>query len=98
MQTVFSTDHELQSVATELFRGRRIEALEIPRRAQLVHAQVLRADLGPVRPPDPFDLAPILAVHDAGFVDFLATFWPRWVAEVGDIPACPNVWPPRRSA
>ena len=28
MQTVLSTDHELQSVATELFRGRRIEAAQ----------------------------------------------------------------------
>ena len=97
MQTIFSTDHELQSVETELFRGRRIEALEIPRRAHLVHAQVLRAELGLVRTPDPFGLEPILAVHDAAFVDFLASFWPRWLEEVGDLPAYPNVWPPRRT-
>lgn len=97
MKTIFSDKHALQSVETEFYRGKWVEAFEIPRRAELVLAEVKRADLGPVIAPDSFDLAPVLAVHDAAFVRFLETAWEAWKAEVGPIPAYPNVWPPRRS-
>lgn len=97
MKTIFSDLHALQSVDTEFYRGRWVDAFEIPRRAELVLAEVRRAALGPVIAPDSFDLAPVLAVHDAGFVRFLETAWEAWKAEVGPIPAYPNIWPPRRT-
>ncbi|MDR0808337.1 MAG: histone deacetylase family protein [Gemmobacter sp.] len=97
MKTVFSELHALQSVETEFYRGKWVDAFEIPRRAELVLDAVRRAGLGPVIAPGCFDLAPVLAVHDAGFVRFLETFRDGWVNEVGDIPAYPNIWPPRRT-
>jgi acetoin utilization deacetylase AcuC-like enzyme len=97
MKTVFSDRHELQSVETEFYRGKWVEAFEIPRRAQLVLDAVRRADLGPIVEPESFDLSPVLAVHDPDFVRFLENIWADWVAEVGAIPAYPNVWPPRRT-
>ncbi|WP_313349436.1 histone deacetylase family protein [Paracoccus sp. (in: a-proteobacteria)] len=97
MKTIFSELHSLQSVETEFYRGKWVDAFEIPRRAELVLAQVELAGLGPVVAPDSFDLAPVLAVHDRDFVRFLETAWQAWSAEVGPIPAYPNIWPPRRS-
>ncbi len=97
MITVFSDRHRLQSVDTEFYRGRWVEAFEIPRRAELVLEAVRSADLGPVIEPDSFGIEPVLAVHDADFVRFLETIWTDWLAEVGNIPAYPNIWPPRRT-
>ena len=97
MKTVFSDLHRLQTVETEFYRGKWVEAFEIPRRADLVLDAVRHADLGPVIEPESFDLAPVLAVHDPQFVRFLENAWRDWLAEVGPIPAYPNVWPPRRS-
>ena len=97
MKTIFSDNHALQAVETEFYRGKWVEAFEIPRRAELVLAEVKRAGLGPVIPPESFGLAPLQAVHDAAFLRFLETAWETWEAEVGPIPAYPNVWPPRRS-
>ena len=97
MKTVFSDRHEMQRVETEFYRGKWVEAFEIPRRALLVLDAVRRADLGPIVEPESFDLAPVLAVHDPDFVRFLQNIWVEWVAEVGPIPAYPNIWPPRRT-
>lgn len=97
MKTVFSELHALQQVDTEFYRGKWVDAFEIPRRAELVLDAVRRADLGPVIAPEHFDLAPVLAVHDPAFVHFLETIWDDWVKEVGEIPAYPNIWPPRRT-
>ena len=97
MQTIFSDRHRLQSVESEFYRGQWVDAFEIPRRAELVLDAVRRAELGPVIEPESFGLAPVLAVHDPQFVQFLERIWGDWVAEVGPIPAYPNIWPPRRS-
>lgn len=97
MKTIFSDLHALQSVDTEFYRGRWVDAFEIPRRAELVLEEVKRTGLGPVVGPDSFGTAPLLAVHDAAFLRFLETAWEAWKAEVGPIPAYPNIWPPRRT-
>ena len=80
MKTIFSDKHALQSVETEFYRGKWVEAFEIPRRAELVLAEVKRANLGPVIAPESFGLAPVLATHDADFVHFLETAWEAWKA------------------
>ena len=97
MKTVYTTDHALQHAPTEFYRGRQVDAFEIPRRAELILAEVERAALGPVIAPRDFGTEPILRVHDAGLVNFLATAWEAWKAETGPVLAYPNVWPPRRS-
>ncbi|MBL3674842.1 histone deacetylase family protein [Paracoccus aerius] len=97
MKTIFSAEHVLQDVKSEFYGGKWVDAFEIPRRAELVLAEVKRAGLGPVIAQDSFGLAPVLAVHDAAFVHFLEGAWEAWKAEAGTIPAYPNIWPPRRS-
>lgn len=97
MKTIFSEKHQLQSVETEFYRGKWVEAFEIPRRADLILEAVQRTNLGPVIAPESFGIEPVLAVHDEAFVTFLSKAWEQWTAEVGPIPAYPNIWPPRRS-
>lgn len=97
MKTIFSDDHRLQNVPREFFRGEWVEAFENPRRAEIILAEVKRAELGPVLAPDSFGMDEIGKVHDPGLVAFLESFWPSWVDEVGDTPAYPGLWPPPRS-
>jgi acetoin utilization deacetylase AcuC-like enzyme len=44
---------------------------EIPARAEIILRAVQEARLGPVGPPADHGLDPVLAVHDAGYVDYL---------------------------
>jgi acetoin utilization deacetylase AcuC-like enzyme len=98
MKTIYSPLHALQDAEAEYIRGKKVPSFEMPRRAELVLKQIEAADLGPVIQPQVYGTAPITRVHDADFVDFLATAWAAWSAENGQIDALPNAWPPRRSS
>ena len=70
MHVVYSNQHHQH--ATRLALPGYDEAyLEIPERAEVILAAVATAQLGPVVSADDYGLAPILAVHDGAFVDFL---------------------------
>ena len=70
MHVVYSNQHYKH--ATHLALPGYDEAyLEIPERAEAILAAVASAQLGPVVSAVDFGLAPILAVHDVAFVDFL---------------------------
>jgi len=62
-------------------------------------AVTLRARGKVLTAPEDAGMVPILAVHDADYVDFLRGAWDRWRAEYGDTPfgagghAMPNVFP-----
>lgn len=95
MITIYSDRHRLHHGKAELIDGRMQPCFEMPRRADMVLARVRDVGLGDVIEPDAFGVAPILRVHDAGFVDFLATAWAAWVAEGRTHDALPLVWPVR---
>jgi acetoin utilization deacetylase AcuC-like enzyme len=97
MKTVHSPNHRLQDAEAEYIRGQRVPSFEMPRRAELVLDAVRTRSLGAVVEPPAFGTDPLLAVHDAGFIEFLSTIWDRWRAEVGEIDAFPNAWRPPRS-
>ncbi|MFT5271543.1 MAG: acetoin utilization deacetylase AcuC-like enzyme, partial [bacterium] len=71
METIFTERHNLRNSKTELFGGQLVEPFERPSRAEDIINRVREVGLGPISEPLDFGLAPILAVHDAGFVDFL---------------------------
>jgi len=58
-----------------------VRPFEGPSRAQYIIDRVRAVDLGAVHAPDDFGMDPILAVHDAGLVDFLQVAWDDWLAE-----------------
>jgi acetoin utilization deacetylase AcuC-like enzyme len=93
--TVYSDDHALQDGKAELIDGQLLPCFEMPRRAFLVRDRVLEVGLGEVVPPEDLGRAPIERVHDASFVEFLATHWERWTATGREHDALPWVWPVR---
>ena len=96
METIFTERHNLRNSKTELFGGQLVEPFERPSRAEDIINRVREVGLGPISEPLDFGLAPILAVHDAGFIDFLQIAWRDWQAADFKGEAMPTVWPARR--
>ena len=96
METIFSERHKLRNSKTELFGGQLVEPFERPSRAEYIIGRVREVGLGPVSAPDDFGIAPILAVHDKAFVEFLQVAWSDWQAAGFKGEAMPTVWPARR--
>ncbi len=96
MITVFSEQHLLRNVRTELSGGELISPHECPARAQFVLERVREVGLGPVLAPQTFGLAPLLRVHDEAFLEFLGSAWSQWVADGNRGEAIPDCWPARR--
>ena len=95
MLTIYSDDHHLHHGNAELIDGTLKPCFEMPRRADMVLERVRKVGLGDIAAPREFGLAPVLRVHDAGYVAFLETAWQRWQAEGRDYDALPLVWPVR---
>ena len=95
MLTYYSDRHRLHHGKTELIGGLLQPCFEMPRRADEVLARVRAQHLGEVRAPQAFGLTPVLRVHDAGFVAFLASAWDEWAATGRTHDALPLVWPVR---
>jgi len=98
METIFTEKHNLRNSKTELHGGQLVEPFERPSRAEYIIDRVRTVDLGPINEPEDFGMAPILAIHDAGFIDFLQVAWTDWQAEGFKGEAMPTVWPARRMA
>jgi len=84
MITIFSPDHALHDAPHEFLDGKLIPPHEAPVRARIILEALERADFGPIQPPRAFDLEPIRAVHDHGYLAYLAQAYERWVAAGGD--------------
>jgi acetoin utilization deacetylase AcuC-like enzyme len=74
--------------AREMHRGSWVDYAEVPARASDV-----RALLGDVAEPTDLGRAPIEAVHDRGYLDFLETIWSHWQSAGREGDAFPYVWP-----
>ncbi len=96
MITVYSEKHRLRDAKTELYGGRLVPPYEKPSRADIVLQRVQSEKLGAVIPPKEFGLEPVLALHDAGFVEFLKTAWEEWSQTGYDGEGIPTCWPARR--
>ncbi len=96
MKTIYSEKHKLRDAKTELFGGQLVQPFERPSRAQYIHDRISEVGLGPIIPPNEYGMGPILAIHDADFVQFLQDAWPLWAAEDFKGEAIPTCWPARR--
>lgn len=96
METIYSEDHKLRDAQTELYGGQLVYPFERPSRLDYIHARLTEVGLGPITAPDTFGMEPILAVHDAEYVDFLQTAWDRWQAAGFQGEAIASTWPARR--
>jgi acetoin utilization deacetylase AcuC-like enzyme len=98
MITIYSEDHRLRNVRTELYGGELVPPHECPERVAYVLERLAAVGLGEIRAPERFGLDPVRRVHDAGFVDFLAHAWEEWTAAGHRGEAIPDCWPARRMA
>ncbi|TGG94071.1 histone deacetylase family protein [Natronospirillum operosum] len=96
MKTVYSEDHRLHHASAELNDGEMMPCFEKPARADQVLAEVERAELGPIIPPDDHGEAPIRRVHTDQYIDFFQSAWSRWADLGRSNDMLPLAWPPRR--
>jgi acetoin utilization deacetylase AcuC-like enzyme len=73
MHIVYSEKHRLHDTNDVSYDGRPFITEELPARAEVILEAVEAAQLGSIIPPVDYGLEPILAVHDAGFVEFIQT-------------------------
>ena len=73
MRVFYSDRHRKRDARTELYGGELRAPFECPQRMDYILSELEKRPLGPVLDPRPFGLEPVLAVHDAGFISFLAT-------------------------
>lgn len=80
MLTIYTDKHTLHDTANVRMEGHPFVSDEIPARAEIIVAAVRGAGLGSVEGPADFGLEPILAVHEAAYVDFLRTLFDQHTA------------------
>jgi len=95
MKTVYSDKHKLRDAKMEIHGGKIVAPFECPRRAEIILERVTSIDLGDVIAPTDYGMDPVLAVHDAGFVQFLETCAADWAAAGYEGEAIANCWPTR---
>jgi len=93
--SVYSQDHVLRDVKTELVGGQLVPPFECPARVEHILQRLREVQLGDVIAPRDFGLEPIRRIHDAGFLHFLEDCWGAWVAQGYQGEAIPTVWPSR---
>ena len=96
MITIYSEKHRLRNAKTELFGGLLVPPYENPSRADIVLERVNSEKLGEVIAPREFGMEPVLALHDAEFVEFLQVAWEEWSQTEYEGEAIPTCWPARR--
>lgn len=78
MKTYFHPDQNLHHPQTYLSRGKMRVPQEIPLRSEKILEGIAQLGLSVEQPRD-YGMAPLLAVHDAGYLKFLETAHARWV-------------------
>lgn len=92
MDAWFTAHHQAHQGHAEFFGAQLLPSFELPVRAERVRAAFVAAGLGAVHEPADAGLAPILAVHDTAYVEFLRGAWARWAALGRTHPMLPMVW------
>ena len=70
MLTYYSDDHHLHHGKCELIDGQLMPCFEKPQRADHILARVKARQLGEVRAPGAFGLAPIARIHSKAYLEF----------------------------
>ncbi len=99
MKVFYSDVHRQHNPPFELFEGGvRMPYLESPERMERILSVLKNQDGAEILDPIDFGLAPILAVHDVDYVDFLRTAYNEWTQEktaYEKIALLPATFPPR---
>ncbi|HKK29353.1 MAG TPA: histone deacetylase family protein [Alphaproteobacteria bacterium] len=95
MRAFYTDDHLRHQPPEIISRGRPVPHWEIASRADAL-VKALKDGGHSIEAPERAGLAPIAAVHDPGYLQFLETAWQRW-QEIPDAPPAvqPNAYPGR---
>ena len=90
MRAFYHPDQSMHDPQQYLRFGAVVAPKDLPERTARLLGALAKHDITPERPAA-HGTAPVLAIHDAGFVKFLETAWARWQ----ELPAerGPEVWP-----
>lgn len=80
MRTIHSEDHRLHFPQAELSGGQFVTPFERPSRVEYVLNRLRERRLTEIASPDAVDMAPIRALLDPGYLEFLETAWDDWKA------------------
>lgn len=78
MRTFFSESHRLHFPQAELHGGQLVTPFECPARVEYVLRRLGERGMKDIVAPAALDMEPVRRLHDAGFLDFLATSWDAW--------------------
>jgi len=99
MQVFYSDTHKLHNPSIEFFDGGQpMPYLENPNRMERILSALRKQDWVEILAPEDFGLDPILAVHDADYLDFLRTAFEEWTrkeAVYEKTALLPVTFPPR---
>jgi len=99
MHVIYTERHRLHAPEDLFVDGAPLGSFEVPARAEVLLQAVMSAGLGAVMAPVDHGLAPILAVHDADFVEFLRTARHEGAGDAGRaLPLVPWTFANRRAA
>jgi acetoin utilization deacetylase AcuC-like enzyme len=78
MITIFSDDHRKHFPQAELSGGQFVTPFERPSRVEFIMAEMKQRKMLDLKPPGKLDMKPVRKVHDADYLDFLASAWADW--------------------
>ncbi|CAG9216586.1 Acetylpolyamine amidohydrolase [Paraburkholderia tropica] len=97
MKAFYSPRQTGHMPSRSFYRGRFTPAHENPERVACLLRALERASCIASEPTDA-GLAPILAIHDADYVEFVRDAWLRWRTDDASGDVIPNVFPPSRAS
>ena len=91
MKIFYSEEHRRHYPPFEVFDGgMRVPYYENPDRMDRILSALKKTDWAEFEKPQEFGLDPILAIHDRGYIDFLASCWDEWLASDPRVSASPE--------
>lgn len=80
MRSFYSEDHRLHFPQAELSGGELVTPFERPSRVEYVLNRLKERGLADIQSPEAVDMAPVRALLDPGYLQFLETAWSEWKA------------------
>jgi acetoin utilization deacetylase AcuC-like enzyme len=91
MKIFYSEEHRSHYPPFEVFDGgKRVPYFENPDRMDRILSALKKTYWAEFRGPTDFGLDPILAIHDEGYINFLASAWTEWLASDPEASASPE--------
>ncbi len=91
MKIFYSEEHRKHFPPFEVFDGgKRVPYYENPDRMDRILSALKKTDWTEFSEPKDFGLDPIHAVHDKGYINFLASAWREWLASDPEVAASPE--------